>query len=327
MDVNVPALSKLDSAQYTGVSKDIKDMVIANPFVYGKVKSYFDVNYLPHCNLLNSALGKKTKSVLTEQIVKSRDKRMAKFKALRHVINGNVKKSDEKIIYAAKELLNTLNAHEDFTYKSVTKQTPIIDDVLIAFDGTHLEYVELLGIKPEVDDLRAENDNFKDLMSKREDENIKKPTVTIVELRKKLDPAIRTLCSMIGVFAISEPSEELDAFIKKLNEMFKKYGAVSTTKKTTASTNTTTDKPSEDKPSDEPTEPATPSEPVVEETHEERMAKARAWITVGEGEWKNGDYCYHNVNSVKTYWKLIDVSKKDVKPYLSGGEVAWEKVG
>lgn len=325
MEIKLPVLSKLSAAQYSGVTREIKDMVMLNPLVYGKVKVYFDSDFLPSATLMPSAFGKKTKSLFTAKIVDAKDNRITKFRALRYVIKGDTQKSDANISDAAKELLAFLDGYGDFSSKSITTQTPIIEDVLIDLDGVYAPKVELLGISQEVEDLREANVSFKQYTSKREDENIKKPTSTVAELRKKLDPAIRTLCSMIDVFAISEKSTELDNFIKKLNEIFKKYGAVSTGGKSSSSSSAS-DKPSDDNPSGDTEEPTTPTEPVVEETHEELMAKARAWTTVGDGEWKLGDYCWHMVNSVKTYWRLIDVSKKETKPYLSGGEVAWELV-
>jgi phage tail tube protein FII len=183
----------------------------------------------------------------------------------------------------------------------------------------YLPDVEKIGLGKLLAKLERLNDEMIAMEDKRVDEKAKKFKLDAPTVKKEVISAYRMLCGQVEISAAAQGSANFEEFIRNLNVIIGEFGGTGVNASQPTDTN--------DTPDTEPVEvPETPTEPVVEETHEERMANARAWTTVAEGEWKNGDYCWHMVNSVKTYWKLLDATQKDVKPYLSGGEVAWELV-
>jgi hypothetical protein len=319
MEMKVPPMSKVSSDNFSNLNTDIKREVLASPVIYAKIKGYFDSKYLPASKEYSEIYKIPVRSSLTKKISLAKDERIKKFRLFRKIVKFKLEKSNTTISDAADKVNILLEGYEDIASLSLNAQTGLIDDLLLEIDGNYKKYIDILLVEDEVEDIRKANVDFKAVFDERVDEEKKKPKTTLKDARKKLEPMVKTVLNMINAFAITEGGEEYQDFIDKMNVILKRYGV-------TSSGNSSSDKTPT--PPAEPTEPETPVEPEepVEETHEERMAKARPWTEVSVGEWKNGDYCWHMVNSVKTYWKLLDETNKTVKPYLSGGEAFWEKL-
>jgi hypothetical protein len=249
-------------------------------------------------------------SLITDEIADCDKECGTAYRAIKNGIKTALKHFDPKVVKSAKRVDAHLNTYGNITDEPLDEQMALSGRFLANLDDNYAEDIEIIGIGEWVERFREKTNELIRLNSGRIDEDAKKSTLSLKSSRKNIEKLYRNLCTVISANVIVEGVEKYKDFIITLNAANAKFGGGS---------RATTTKPTT------PVEPTTPTEPV-EETHEEKMAKARAFTQINEGEWKNGDYCWHLVNSVKTYWKLLDATQKETKPYFSGGEAVWEKV-
>jgi hypothetical protein len=230
-----------------------------------------------------------------------------KTSGIRRIIEAAAFDSDPKKVEASKKGKKWLGEFKGINKKPFKAQSADTTNFIQGFRGKYAPEVEILGLGKWLDELEEINNQIIAMFGERIDEKKEKGKLSTEETRKKLVSSLRTVDKLVDVLVETDGAEKYADFIASVNILIGEY--VGGSGKSTP-----------------PAEENLPEPPTQEETHEEKMAKARPYTEINEGEWKNGDYCWHNVNSVKTYYKLLDATQKAVKPYFSGGEAVWEKV-
>lgn len=318
MKIKIPALSTMSSDSYSNLNTDIKDAVMSDAFIYGKIKGYFDATYLPAATVYSQVYKTPKESALTIKIKTARYDRTEAFRVFRQMIKLNARKDSVEIKDASDKVNILLKGYEGIVNKSLTDQTGLVDDLLIELDGDYKKYVELLGVGDEVDTIRNKNIEFKKLVKERDGEYAKKSKTTVSQAKRILNPIIRNVLGMIDSFAVAEGSPEYQKFIDNINIVFGRYSA------TGGSSGTTTETPAPETPTPETPEPETPTPetPIVDE-----YPDAIEWVpNFGVANAKVGDIFYLTVSGKKVCYRLLDQPYVAYSPDSDKGAPGWEKL-
>ena len=99
------------------------------------------------------------------------------------------------------------------------KITEPVDDLGIKY----VDQIDLLSLKPFVEQLRAANEKVRSLTNERTDERIGRTLGALREARKASDKAYRDLVKMVNALALIEGDADYAAFIDYVNTEIEHY--------------------------------------------------------------------------------------------------------
>jgi len=143
------------------------------------------------------------------------------FRAARYLLSGADRSE------AAKRLKIVFDTYGNVTKKPLKEQTSAVYNILQELQGKYRPDCLKVTIGDWVSRLAEENQAFDSLMTDRFDESAARCSIVLKDARRDVDESYRKICDLITAYVILEGEEPYAAFIKRLNEVIKKYSVKS----------------------------------------------------------------------------------------------------
>lgn len=190
-------------------------------------------------NRLDDVFQKRQKSDLTNEIASLDERRDTAIISLTWFIQAYLNYFEETKCQAAMKIKTAVEQYGSSLYKlnylaETTTLTNLVHD--LESDNELAEAVNILGLKPLVDEIKTSNKLFDEKYLERVEEMSKVPDESAVDLRKKATAHYRDLVDIIGAHVLLSGPERYQSLINKLNELIEKYNEMISTHKGTEET-------------------------------------------------------------------------------------------
>ncbi len=191
-----------------------------------KVKPQFD-EWTERFNLEDAALKKIVKSPLTQKINDADRLRDNTYSGMADIVHAYLKCNDAPSFEAAARLKIVFDTYGDVARKPLKEETSAVYNILQELKGAYAADCAKIKIDSWVMRLGVENAAFDGLMTSRFDESAAKCSVVLKEARRDVDESFRKICGLIAAYMILEGEAAYEPFVKRLNEVIKKYAVKS----------------------------------------------------------------------------------------------------
>ena len=197
-------------------------------------RSMADVTVFNKCTPLVQALQKAAahedeclkltqKSLLTDEIVEADSLRDSLYAGYRKSVKGFANFPLPAHAYAAKVLLQHMKDYKIDPRMQLDSQTGLMINFIDDLGTKYADQIDLLSLKPFVEQLRAANEKVRSLTNERTDERIGRTLGALREARKASDKAYRDLVKMVNALALIEGDADYAAFIDYVNTEIEHY--------------------------------------------------------------------------------------------------------
>lgn len=162
------------------------------------------------------------KSSYTSLLQEADATRDTSFRGIAGVVAGYCKHYDRATATAAKKLRVLIKAHGNVVSDSLHAETAILSNLCEEMTGTYSRETEILGLTSWVGMLQKQNNDYKDIESKRMTEKSLKPTTKLRNTRKNLDATYRSITTRINALIIVNGEPAYSEFVAQLNKRIEK---------------------------------------------------------------------------------------------------------
>ncbi|MDR0732856.1 MAG: DUF6261 family protein [Dysgonamonadaceae bacterium] len=193
------------------------------PQTLGIVKQY--AAYKPAFTTEISLLDVIRKSPYTHEIQEGDRRRNEIYRGFIDAVKSLLHHFDAAKRSAAAQIEIVMEHYGNVCIKTYDQKTAAIDDFIREFSaGNYSASISALALNDWLTALAAENQAFKNLMTKRYDEVAHRPaTVRMVDARAATDKALRAILYQIEAMTRVNGEAQYRDFISKLNAVFKRY--------------------------------------------------------------------------------------------------------
>jgi hypothetical protein len=124
---------------------------------------------------------------------------------------------------AAEKINIVLEHYGNIAAKALDRETAAIDDMLRELNDNYAADVQLLSLNDWLTQLDAENQKFKQLMSKRYTEVARRPATSMKTARAETDKALRAMLDMLDALIRVNGTDAYMPFINELNAVNERY--------------------------------------------------------------------------------------------------------
>ncbi len=191
-----------------------------------KVKPQFD-EWTARFALEDEALKKIVKSSLTQKINDADKLRDNTYSGMADIVNAYLKCNDAPSFEAASRLKIVFDTYGNVVKKPLKEETSAVYNILQELTGAYAADCAKVKIDSWVTRLGLENNLFDGLMTSRFDESAAKCCVVLKEARRDVDESFKKICDLVTAYMILEGEAAYEPFVKRLNEVIKKYAVKS----------------------------------------------------------------------------------------------------
>ena len=192
-----------------------------------KVKAQFD-EWTTRFGKEDEALKKIVKSSLTQKINDVDRLRDNTYSGMVDIVHAYLKCNNVDKSEAAKRLKIVFDTYGNVTKKPLKEQTSAVYNILQELQGEKYgPDCAKVTISDWVGRLASENQTFDSLMTNRFDESAARCSIVLKDARRDVDESYKKICDLVTAYVIMEGEEPYAAFIKRLNEVIKKYSVKS----------------------------------------------------------------------------------------------------
>jgi hypothetical protein len=192
-----------------------------NPLTLGISPQY--VPYKAAIDVEVGALNIIKKSGYTDEISAQDNVRDRIFRGLVDAVQSSRNHFNSNKRRAAEKINIVLEHYGNIAARTFDQGTAAIDDLLREFNDNHVDNVQLLSLTDWLTQLDAENQKFKQLMSKRYAEVAKRPATNMRTARTETDKALRAMLNMLDALITVNGADMYMPFINELNAVSERY--------------------------------------------------------------------------------------------------------
>lgn len=163
------------------------------------------------------------KSQYTEQIAAKDRERDSIFRGYRTAVKGMLRMPVAKMAEAAADLWQHLKDYNIDPDMQLERETSRMMNLVADLDYKLAPQVQLLGLKPYVDALRAANDTVEELLATRTDDRSQQIAGALRKARLASDAAYLDTVRLINAMAVVGTEKSLTPLINYLNANIKRY--------------------------------------------------------------------------------------------------------
>lgn len=163
------------------------------------------------------------KSQYTEQIAAKDRERDSIFRGYRTAVKGMLRMPVAKMAEAAADLWQHLKDYNIDPDMQLERETSRMMNLVADLDYKLAPQVQLLGLKPYVDALRAANDTVEELLATRTDDRSQQIAGALRKARLVTDAAYLDTVRLINAMAVVGTEKSLTPLINYLNANIKRY--------------------------------------------------------------------------------------------------------
>jgi hypothetical protein len=164
------------------------------------------------------------KSRYTEDITKIDAKRNTLLHGLRATVKSFLFHFDESKQRTATVLMSLLDTYGDLSNKKTyAEQTASVGNLIDDLNTKYVNEKTQLGLQDWVEQLRKANEEFQNLMQRRDNEKSLLPKERVADIRVEMEVCYVKIVHRLEALSILQNSEALIAFINELNVIIDRY--------------------------------------------------------------------------------------------------------
>ena len=222
MKINKITLRNLRNDTHFQFHTEFKDLAQKHNPAAMKIASQYGA-YLPLYDKVDLALKKINKSAITEKIQNADKARDEIWGDLVETNTAALRHFDPEVRESAKQLKIVFDTYGNIAKKPLNDQTSATYNIVQDLEGRYAPDVAKVGLGPWLDELKARNIAFSDLMRERFDESSLRVDIVLKKARVQLDDAYYAIAELVYALLLVEKAGNYEAFIKKLNPIISKY--------------------------------------------------------------------------------------------------------
>lgn len=217
------AKTNLTNAAHMAMNNEIYDRILAVTVAVLHLESLHGP-YKECLDRETQCINRILKSATTEQLVAKDEQRDHIFQFITAVVAAFLKCPDEILCAAAKLLEALLRAYKELYSKSFSEETALIDGLMNDIATTEMqEAIKELNLTKYFTQLQTVNNEYKALDVSRTDEYTARVKTDTSLARKATDNTLELIIQRVNAYAVLEPSAEINGFINTVNQIFRKY--------------------------------------------------------------------------------------------------------
>ena len=207
--------------------------------------------YTDSVNTLATVVKRQQAFISTRQLQRADDVRDRAAGLICNVVSAYLSSTIAEKQAAAERLDPQLSPYRGIRKHEYTKETGEIDGMLAQLDlEENQEAIQTLGLTDEVESLRDANEVFNEYIEAKGDESSARSEqrkIESVAAMKRANELFRGIAQWVNAYALIQPSDEINAFVKKVNGLIDVYASVINS--------SGSQMPTQDSDSEEPTTP------------------------------------------------------------------------
>jgi hypothetical protein len=181
-------------------------------------------SYDEKINILEAALEPISTSIYTQRLATLDHKRDYVTHGFRRTVVAGLHHFDLAICEAARCMLIPIDHYFNLANLDYNSQSAASDNLTTECEQHYAAEIELLGVRPWINQLKAVNKEFIELFATRIDEAAAKPAFNVKDVRKDADHGLRVVLYIIEAkIAVTGNIVPFKGFIGKVNEIFDYY--------------------------------------------------------------------------------------------------------
>lgn len=201
------------------------------------------------------------KSPLTDRISVADTSRDGFFAGYKSTVKGFLKMPAGELLEAALALDQHLTDYKIDTRAQLDRQTGMMTNFIADLETTYASQIAALGLGAFVTNMKAANDEVRELLAERDTANAAKTAGATRAARQATDDAYRAAIEKVNAYALIEGPADYQSFIDGMNAQIARYKREvlgQTSSSTTPTPETPEDPDPEDPESPDPETPETP---------------------------------------------------------------------
>lgn len=175
----------------------------------------------------NKVLVRVMKSLMTEEIAQQDRLRDRSFAAFKSAVKNATYSDDPDVVRCAVALTILLDTYGNIAREDLDVESASIDKLITDLEGTtYRPMVEGAGIWQNVMRLKADNNTFKAMFSKRTDDTIAKDATDTRELRNKVNEQYALLCDYVVLKARMKDEVQYNQSVDIINTIRNQYNTM-----------------------------------------------------------------------------------------------------
>ncbi|MDR2469669.1 MAG: DUF6261 family protein [Tannerella sp.] len=166
------------------------------------------------------------KSEYTKEIEDQNQVRGRTFRGLSDTAKSGLYHFNEDKRRASQKVDVVLGHYGNITAKTFDEKTAAIDDLLRELEESCPGEIMILNLNEWMDQLRQENQRFKELMAERYAEAAQRPIIRMKDARAAVDKAFRELLNHVEASIVINGLTGYEAFVHEMNAISERYKAL-----------------------------------------------------------------------------------------------------
>jgi gas vesicle protein len=179
----------------------------------------------------DTAMQKIRKSAHTAKLQAADKYRDEIWRGLVDAVKSALNHFNSSVRDAATTLKIVCDTYGNIAKKTLDDETGAIYNIIQDMRGKYAAEVAALGLTDWVNELEKANEAFRALMKERYDETAEKTTLTMKDVRVKIDEAYDAIVERINAAIIIEGEDNYREFVTKLNVLIKRYADIQAQRK------------------------------------------------------------------------------------------------
>lgn len=220
--INKIKLTSFRNGRHFQYQTEFRDLIIRfNPQTL-KIEPQFNV-WLPLFAQEDTAMNRISKSILTDDLKVADRRRNTTYSGMVQVNKGIANHFWEEPRVAAQRIQVVLDTFGSIARMPFDEKTAAITNLLQELKGARAEDIKAINLATWVDELERVNNDFEDIVKKRDDEITGRTNLVMKQVRPQVDAAYRVITERIDALMIVEGGELYENFIGHLNTVIERY--------------------------------------------------------------------------------------------------------
>ena len=226
MKIKRPDFNQLRNLEHFQLLTEFKTLVEGFDDVRQKISALFDDYYIPLYNAEDEALVKITKNSTTG-IRRDADRlRSRTFRGLVDMVNAGLNHFAPEMRSAARRVKIVFDTYGNVAKLSLNEKTSAIYNLVHELLDNYAEDAEMLGIVAWINQLDADNADYKMLVAAGNEEDAAKTGLKAKTTRAEADRVMRRMIERVEALMVIEGNDDYSEFVRRLNLHFDMYANI-----------------------------------------------------------------------------------------------------
>lgn len=222
MELQVMKFGRFGLSTRNQLFQDSSSIMLSEGLEKLKIVKEYD-EFIKHLGFETDALNKEKGSQISKSV---RDKRILlnqRWTGFYNVVIGSQFSPNDQVAQAAQSLYYRIEQFDDPTASSIADETNLFSKICTELNFSLRNLVEILGLVEWVDTIKQLNEEFQQLLLRRNDELAGRNQISASSLRPATDAAFAAIVKRINALITINGEADYAVYVAKQNQLFTKY--------------------------------------------------------------------------------------------------------